>query len=33
VLDDYFERIEVEEVAEGEGWRRIEPLPSLYDGE
>ena len=33
VLDDYFERIEVEEVAEGEGWRRIESLPSLYDGE
>jgi len=33
VLDDYFERIEVEEVAEGEGWRRIEDLPSLYEGE
>jgi hypothetical protein len=33
VLDDYFEGIEVEEVAEGEGWRRIEDLPSLYDGE
>jgi hypothetical protein len=33
VLDDYFEGIEVEEVAEGEGWQRIESLPSLYDGE
>src|ERR671911_342858 len=33
VLDDYFEGIEVEEVDEGEGWRRIESLPSLYDGE
>jgi hypothetical protein len=33
VLDDYFEGIEVEEVTEGEGWRRIEDLPSLYDGE
>ena len=33
VLDDYFERIEVEEVDAGEGWRRIESLPSLYDGE
>ena len=33
VLDDYFERIEVEPVDEGEGWRRIESLPSLYDGE
>jgi hypothetical protein len=33
VLDDYFEGIEVEEVAQGEGWRRIEDLPSLYDGE
>jgi hypothetical protein len=30
VLDDYFEGIEVEEVEEGEGWRRIEDLPSLY---
>jgi hypothetical protein len=33
VLDDYFESIEVEPVEEGEGWRRIESLPSLYDGE
>jgi len=33
VLDDYFEAIEVEEVQEGEGWERIESLPSLYDGE
>jgi hypothetical protein len=33
VLDDYFEAIEVEPVDEGEGWKRIESLPSLYDGE
>jgi hypothetical protein len=33
VLDDYFESIEVEPVEEGEGWQRIESLPSLYDGE
>ena len=33
VLDDYFEGIEVERVEEGEGWQRIESLPSLYDGE
>jgi len=33
VLDDYFESIEVEPVEEGEGWERIEALPSLYDGE
>jgi hypothetical protein len=33
VLDDYFVRIEVEAVDEGEGWQRIESLPSLYDGE
>ncbi|HKH23331.1 MAG TPA: hypothetical protein VKA88_06885 [Solirubrobacterales bacterium] len=33
VLDDYFESIEVEQVEQGEGWRRIESLPSLYDGE
>lgn len=29
VLDAYFERIEVEEVEQGEGWRRIDQLPSL----
>jgi hypothetical protein len=33
VLDDYFEAIEVEPVDEGEGWKRIESLPSLYDGD
>jgi len=33
VLDDYFESIEVEQVEEGQGWERIEALPSLYDGE
>jgi hypothetical protein len=30
VLDDYFEGIEVEEVNQGEGWERIESLPSLF---
>jgi hypothetical protein len=30
VLDSYFEGIAVEPVAEGEGWRRIEPLPPLF---
>lgn len=29
VLDEYFDRIEVEEVERGEGWRRIDQLPSL----
>jgi len=32
VLDDFFERIEVEPVAAGEGWRRIETLPHLLPG-
>ena len=31
VLDDYFEDIKVESVAKGEGWRRIEHLPSLWE--
>ncbi|MGH2980625.1 MAG: hypothetical protein ACRDKV_01100 [Solirubrobacterales bacterium] len=31
VLDDYFGSIEVEPVEPGEGWKRIEALPSLYD--
>ena len=30
VLADHFREIEVEEVAEGEGWRRIEDLPPLW---
>ncbi|MGH2982821.1 MAG: hypothetical protein ACRDK5_00980 [Solirubrobacterales bacterium] len=30
VLDDYFE---VEEVEPGEGWERIETLPSLFPGD
>jgi hypothetical protein len=30
VLDEYFDRIEVEEVEEGQGWQRIESLPSLF---
>jgi len=32
VLDDYFDAIEVEPVAAGEGWRRIEALPHLFPG-
>ena len=32
VLDDYFDAIQVEPVAEGEGWRRIETLPHLFPG-
>jgi hypothetical protein len=30
VLDRYFDRLEVEIVAEGEGWRRIEGLARLF---
>lgn len=30
VLDDYFDEIEVDEVDPGEGWERIEDLPSLW---
>jgi hypothetical protein len=30
VLDAYFDQIEVEEIDEGQGWERIESLPSLY---
>jgi hypothetical protein len=29
VLDEYFDRIEVEEVEPGQGWRLIENLPAL----
>jgi hypothetical protein len=32
VLDDYFDAIQVEPVARGEGWRRIETLPHLFPG-
>src|SRR5690625_1133500 len=31
VLDRYFEDIKTETVAEGEGWRRIETLPALWE--
>lgn len=31
VLDRYFDEISTEEVAQGEGWRRIEAYPSLWD--
>ncbi len=30
ILDRYFDRIEVEPVARGEGWRRIDGLPRLF---
>lgn len=30
VLDDYFRAIEVERVAEGDGWARIQDLPPLF---
>ncbi len=29
VLDEYFDRIEVEPVVRGEGWQRIEAFPRL----
>lgn len=32
VLDRFFDGIEVEAVAEGEGWKRIESLPRLFAG-
>jgi hypothetical protein len=31
VLDHYFAELSVEPVVEGEGWRRIDNLPSLWD--
>lgn len=31
VLDRYFENIHAERVSEGEGWRRISDLPSLWE--
>jgi hypothetical protein len=30
VLDDYFQDLRVEPVAEGAGWRKIEQLPYLF---
>jgi hypothetical protein len=30
VLDKYFEAIEVEAVQKGQGWKRLEPLPSAW---
>lgn len=33
VLDRFFDDIRVEHVARGEGWSRIEPLPSLWNRE
>lgn len=31
VLDAYFDGLCVERVREGEGWRRLEALPSLWE--
>jgi hypothetical protein len=31
VLDRYFTKLAVEPVAKGEGWRRIDALPSLWE--
>jgi hypothetical protein len=30
VLDDYFDKLQVEPVREGEGWLRIEGLERLF---
>ena len=30
MLDSYFDGIAVEPVAQGQGWRQIEDLPSLF---
>lgn len=30
VLDHYFDLLEIEEVEQGEGWRRLEGLPGLW---
>ncbi len=30
VLDDYFNRLQVEKVESGEGWKRIRDLPRLF---
>lgn len=30
VLDDYFDAIRVEQVTQGEGWKQVETLPSLW---
>lgn len=32
VLDHFFDRIRVEPVTPGEGWRQIESLPHLFPG-
>lgn len=31
VLDDFFDDIRVERVEDGEGWKRIEDLPGLWE--
>lgn len=31
VLDDYFDEIRVEQVTQGDGWKQIEALPSLWE--
>ena len=31
VLDDYFMDVQVEKVDEGDGWKQIDDLPSLWE--
>lgn len=31
VLDDYFENLDWERVAQGDGWRKIEELPRAFE--
>lgn len=31
VLDDYFTNIEVQYVSQGEGWKKIEPLNTIWN--
>lgn len=31
VLDDYFTNIEVQYVSQGEGWKKIEPLKTIWN--
>lgn len=33
VLDEYFEELSVEQVNSGDGWERIDDLPSLWDSQ
>lgn len=33
VLDEYFEELSVEQVPAGDGWERIDELPSLWESQ